>query len=132
MHLEFLPVAENDSVPILSTTLLLLPQRGFLSPDTTDNGGTLDTAEFYLHSVQDPCLHQAFGVTTYTEGRQYHLVASRGRADEHFDLLVLAWEPAGVGLWPESLDGCTSQEPLQFFHTLLQHRAGRDLTMARR
>ena len=33
-----------------------------------------------------------------TEGRQYHIVASRGRADEHFDLLVLAWEPAGVGL----------------------------------
>lgn len=81
LHLEFLPVAENDSVPVLFTTLLL-SSRGFLSPDTTDNGGTLDTAEFYLHSVQDYCYIRPLW-RYYLEGRQYHIVASRGQADEH-------------------------------------------------
>lgn len=131
MHLEFLPVAENDSVPVLST-ILLLPQRGFLNPDTTESGGTLDTCRNSTCAVLRTlaCIRPL--ALLPTEGGQYHLVASRGRDDEHFDLLVQAWEPAGVRLWPQILDPCTSQETLQFFHTLLQHRAGRDLTMARK
>lgn len=76
------------------------PQRRFLNHDTTDNGGTLDTFRNSTYTVFRILAYFRPLASQPTEGEQYHLVASRGLDDEHFNLLVWAWEPEGVGLWP--------------------------------